>query len=218
MSFSRSKTQGRVSTTPLSTGFSILILPLRRSARGTGLGLSVVHGIVTACSGGIQVKSKKGQGTSFYIYWPFVKKEAVSAKKQETSPLPGGNEHVLLVDDDGWVAEVCQTMLERLGYCVTVRTDSETALEDFRANPDAFNLIISDMTMPRLTGADLAREMFEIKAPLPFILCTGFSELIDEEKSRALGISALIMKPIELPVLAETVRAVLDGKKKTEEV
>jgi PAS domain S-box-containing protein len=180
--------------------------------RGTGLGLSVVHGIVTAGGGAIQVESKKGKGTLFVIYWPFIEKEAMTPGRQEISPIPGGTEKVLLVDDDNWVAEVCQTMLERLGYQVTVRTDSETALSDFRANPDAFNLVISDMTMPRLTGTDLAREVLKIKPAFPFILCTGFSELIDDEKSRALGINALIMKPIDFTNLAETVRAVLDGK------
>ena len=103
-------------------------------------------------------------------------------------------------------------MLERLGYQVTLKTDSEAAMEEFRANPYNYHLVISDMTMPHFTGADLAKSFLEIRPELPFILCTGFSELIDEEKSRALGIKALIMKPIELSVLAETVRAVLDGK------
>lgn len=180
--------------------------------RGTGLGLSVVHGIVTACGGAIRVESKKDVGTTFTVYWPYIEKEAASNKQSELSPLPRGNEKILLVDDDAWVAEVCRTMLERLGYHVTLKTDSEAALEEFRAKPYDYNLVISDMTMPRLTGADLAKSFLEIRPEFPFILCTGFSELIDEEKSRSLGIKALIMKPIELSVLAETVRAVLDGK------
>ncbi len=180
--------------------------------RGTGLGLSVVHGIVTASGGAIRVESKKDLGTTFTVYWPVIEKEAASTKQSESSPLPRGDEKILLVDDDAWVAEVCRTMLDRLGYHVTLKTDSEAALEEFRTNSHAYHLVISDMTMPRLTGADLAKFFLEIRPECPFIICTGFSELIDEEKSRALGIKALIMKPIELSVLAETVRAVLDGK------
>ncbi|MBN1547818.1 MAG: GAF domain-containing protein, partial [Syntrophaceae bacterium] len=179
--------------------------------RGTGLGLSVVHGIVTSSGGAIRVESTKGIGTTFTIYWPLVEKENVSTVPAEKSPLPGGSEHILLVDDDAWVAEVCRTMLERLGYRVTVMTDSEEALKTFRTTNDTYRLVISDMTMPRLTGADLAHAFLELRPNFPFILCTGFSELIDEEKAKALGIKALIMKPIEFNVLAETVRAVLDG-------
>jgi len=103
-------------------------------------------------------------------------------------------------------------MLERMGYRVTVRTDSERAREDFCADPGSFDLMISDMTMPRLTGADLTKAVMKIRPDLPVILCTGYSELIDEAKSRELGIRALIMKPVQLDNLAHTVRKVLDGR------
>ena len=180
--------------------------------RGTGLGLSVVHGIVSACGGEIGVESKVGEGTLFTIYLPFIEKPSPSPRAFEKKNLPGGNERLLLVDDDSWVAEVCRAMLERLGYRVTVRTDSEKAREDFCADPGSFDLMISDMTMPRLTGADLTKAVMKIRSDLPVILCTGFSELIDEAKSRELGVRALIMKPVQLDNLAHTVRKVLDGE------
>ncbi len=179
--------------------------------RGTGLGLSVVHGIVTASGGAVRVQSIKNAGTTFAVYWPLIEKQAAAASQREASLLPKGSERILLVDDDVWVAEVCRSMLERLGYRITLKTDSEAAMEEFRANSHTYHLVISDMTMPHLTGADLAKAFLAIRSELPFILCTGFSELIDEAKAREIGIRALIMKPIEFSVLAETVRAVLDG-------
>ena len=135
------------------------------------------------------------------------------AKAEIDMPIQKGDERILLVDDQDVIAQMEKQMLERLGYQVTARNSSIDALEAFRAQPDKFDLVITDLTMPNMTGDNLARELIKICPDIPVILCTGFSERISKEKSESLGIKKLLMKPIALKDLSTTIREVLDGNK-----
>jgi CheY-like chemotaxis protein len=177
---------------------------------GTGLGLAVVQGIVKAHEGAITVHSEPGRGTTFHVFLP--RAEAVAPVKAEPlDSLPTGSERILLLDDEPGLADSGKTLLESLGYRVTTKTGSPEALAAFRADPDAFDLVITDMTMPGLTGLELARELLAIRPGVPIILCTGFSELVNEKMAREAGIRAFVMKPIGIATLARTVRRALDG-------
>ncbi|MFA6464230.1 MAG: MASE3 domain-containing protein [Desulfurivibrionaceae bacterium] len=184
------------------------------NGEGTGLGLSVVHGIVTSLGGHVTVYSEPGKGSTFHVYIPkcLEKKEGVAAAPAVT-PLPTGNEHILVVDDEKVIAELMQKTLEILGYRVSICIDSRQALEQFAAHPSDFDLVITDMTMPHLTGAELAQQLLAIKPELPIVLCTGFSEIINEEKAWALGIRRLLMKPVLRDELARVLRQMLDQPK-----
>jgi CheY-like chemotaxis protein len=176
------------------------------------MGLSVVHGIVKNYGGIISVESKVGKGTTFYIYLPVVEEEAV-IETGTIEELPKGNERILFVDDDKSLVYVCRYRLERLGYQVETKTNPVEALELFRDSPDRFDLIITDMTMPQMTGDHLVEEILKIRPDKPTILCTGFSEKIDEEKAKEIGFSEYIEKPIDKWDFANKIRNVLDGKK-----
>jgi PAS domain S-box-containing protein len=181
---------------------------------GTGLGLAVVHGIIKSYKGGITVSSEPGKGTTFEIYIPRIETPKVPIPSDHKEPLPlGGRERILFVDDESAIAEIARSILEHLGYEVEVRTSSIEAREKFRANPDRFDLVITDMTMPNMTGDRLAQEILSIRPGMPIILCTGFSELITEEKARALGIQEFIMKPLVMKDLAVVIHRALDRKK-----
>ncbi|MCF8085000.1 MAG: response regulator, partial [Deltaproteobacteria bacterium] len=176
---------------------------------GTGLGLSVVHGIVKSHKGAVRVESEPGKGTTFQVFFPLFHSE-VTVKEDLTSKIPGGNERVLFVDDEAVSVGVVETLLERLGYAVDTQTSSVEALKMFQNDPQRFDLIITDQTMPGMTGADLAKEIMRIRPRVPIILCTGFSEQINEEQAKEMGIRAFIMKPFVSRQLAKTVRGVLD--------
>ncbi|NIM15828.1 MAG: response regulator [Candidatus Aminicenantes bacterium] len=180
----------------------------KKPGEGTGLGLSVVHGIVKSHGGDIQVSSKPGKGTSFFVYFPVT--EAVAAPGAEpVEAVPGGNEHILFVDDERSLAEMGKHLLERLGYKVTVRTSSIEALEAFRKFPHRYDLVITDQTMPNMTGTQLTRELINIRADIPVILCTGFSDTVSKENYKAMGIREFVMKPIIKKNIARIIRDVL---------
>ena len=180
---------------------------------GTGLGLSVVHGIVKRHTGAITVESQLGEGTLFTVYFPRVHMESLEG--EDTVDLPQGRgERILLVDDEVMIAEVEKEMLTRLGYRAFSVTSPLAALEAFREGPEQFDLVLTDQTMPGMTGEMLAREIMAIRTDMPVVLCTGYSHLITEEKAKASGIRRLIMKPLVIRDLAETVRSVLDREGK----
>ena len=186
----------------------------KETGKGTGMGLSVVHGIVKNMNGTIKVDSRPDKGTEFHIYLPLA--EAVIEQQQatnEASYIQNGTEHILLVDDENIVATVVKQMLERLGYQVTARTSSIEALEAFRASSDKFDIIITDMQMPNMSGDKLAFELTKIRPDIPILLCTGFSETMSEEKAFSMGIKGFLIKPIVLKDLSQKIREVLDGNK-----
>jgi len=176
---------------------------------GTGLGLAVVHGIVKDHAGAITVYSETGKGTTFHIFLPVIEK-AEEPKKETMGPLPTGHERILFIDDDPGLVEIGREILGKLGYDVVVKTSSIEALELFREQPDKFDLVITDMTMPNMTGDRLAAELMKIRPDIPTILCSGFSEKMSNEKADALGIKNFLMKPIVMKDLAKTIRKVLD--------
>lgn len=179
--------------------------------KGTGLGLAVVHGIVKSHGGTISVESKLGKGTTFHIYFPVIEEEA-EIETETVEELPIGNERILFVDDEESMVYVGRTILERLGYQVETRMNPVEALELFRSQPDQFDLIITDMTMPKMTGDKLTREILNIRQDIPIILCTGFSEKIYGEKAKEIGAAGYLDKPYDKRDLAIRVRQVLDGK------
>ena len=184
----------------------------KKPGEGTGMGLSVVHGIVRGYGGAIRVSSESGSGTAFEILIPRVDHASNGKEAEAREPLPTGTERIFLVDDEEALAEMEQLMLERLGYQVTVRTGSLEALEAFRAEPHSFDLVITDQTMPNMTGVELCKELLEIRPDIPIILCTGFSDLITPEKAKAMGIGAFIGKPLVRHEIALTIRKLLDKK------
>ncbi len=179
--------------------------------KGSGLGLSVVHGIVKRHDGAITVKSEPGKGTAFSVYIPRVDVQSETTMIVD-DPLPRGSERILLVDDEQAVVEMGTAILERLGYKVTTETDSLRALEVFSARPEEFDLIITDYTMPNLTGVDLAKEVRLIRPDMLILICTGFSERITPDSLKELGLE-LLMKPYGMRQISEAVRKILDARK-----
>jgi len=184
----------------------------KEQGKGTGLGLSVIHGIIKNYGGDICVSSRPDKGATFKVLLPII--DEIEEETRTDPPLIAlnGKEHILLVDDENQIVDIEQKILERLGYKVTSKTDSEEALEEFAAQPDRFDLVITDMTMPKLNGDQLAQRMMTIRPQIPVILCTGFNEDISEEKALAMGIDKFVMKPIVKDELASTVRTVLDNR------
>jgi PAS domain S-box-containing protein len=178
--------------------------------KGTGMGLAVVHGIVKGHNGRTRVESAPDKGTVFNIFFPVV--EASAAVENEThTQLPMGRENILLVDDEISIAEIGRQMLKRLGYQVETKTNPMDALELFSSKSDQFDLVISDMTMPQMNGDILMKKFFEVRSDIPIILCTGFSEKVDEETAREIGFVEYMEKPLDMKNFAFKVRKVLDG-------
>jgi PAS domain S-box-containing protein len=178
---------------------------------GTGLGLSVIHGIVKNFGGAIHAFSEPDKGSIFKVFIPAIERR-ISPEQRTKKPVPKGTEHILFIDDEPALANMGKQLLESLGYQVEMITKSSDALELFRKKPDRFDLVITDMTMPNITGEKLAIELMNIRPDIPVILSSGFNYNIDEKKAMALGIRAFISKPILKQELAETIRNVLNGK------
>ncbi len=182
--------------------------------KGTGLGLAVVHGIVKSYKGAVSVYSEPDNGATFNVYIPSFKSQAVPEEQQRFEP-PTGTERILLIDDEPELLDVGREMLEKLGYRVSIANDGISALEFFRDAPDDIDLVVTDMTMPKMTGDKLSAELLKIRPDLPIVLCTGFSINISKEQALKIGIRAFIYKPVVEADLARIVREVLD-KAKTE--
>ncbi len=178
--------------------------------KGTGMGLAVVYGIVKSLKGNITVESAPGEGSTFRVLLPKAVDVAIPAAVPGT--LPTGMEHILFLDDEELLTDLAKQILERLGYRVTVLGDSGRALELFSRDPSQFDLVITDQTMPGMTGLHLAEELLRIRAEIPIILCTGHSERVDREKARTAGIREFLMKPLARQELAEAVRRAIDTK------
>ncbi len=180
----------------------------KERGEGTGLGLAVVYGIIKELKGAIRVESEKNRGTDFFILFPRIQRP-VKADIFETRPVPGGTEVMLLIDDEEGLLVAQRKIFERLGYRVETRSSSIDALEAFKSNPDRYDIVITDQTMPKMTGAQLAKEFIAIRPDIPIILCTGFSDVISEEEAKSIGIKEFIMKPIVVSEIASKVREIL---------
>jgi len=178
-------------------------------SKGTGLGLSIVHGIVNSLNGEIKVESEIGKGTTFYIYFPLLEEKPVQNKTKADNIIQKGSEKILLVDDEKQIVEMITQMLIRLGYSVTSKTNSTEALNEFLNNTNKYECVISDLTMPNMTGEELAAKIFEIKPDIPVILITGYKEKIDDRKENFNNIKAIINKPFSLREIAKIIRDVL---------
>ena len=177
---------------------------------GTGMGLAVVHGIIASIGGDINVRSEPGKGTVFDIFLPKADIDDIQIENMDDAIATSGNERILIVDDEESIIDVVRRLLERLGYRTTACMRSEEALQIFKADPKAFDLVITDMTMPKMTGDQLANELLKVRPDIPIILCTGYSERITEEEARKIGIKAFAIKPLSVKDLSITIRNVLD--------
>ncbi len=177
--------------------------------KGTGLGLSVIHGIVKSCNGGIRVDSKPGIGTTFQVYLPCFKGKSGQEKSDKKQAPAGGDERILIVDDETAIISMLEQILVRLGYQVTAYTSSIEALGAFRKDTDRFDLVITDLTMPDMTGDRLSREMKQLRPGIPIILCTGFSDQIDDEKASSTNVDAYILKPLIRKEIDDAIRKAL---------
>ncbi|MFZ5758868.1 MAG: PocR ligand-binding domain-containing protein [Thermodesulfobacteriota bacterium] len=178
--------------------------------KGTGLGLAIVSGIIKSYGGAVTVESVLGQGATFRVYFPVIHEEA---GKHDDQPvvISGGSEQILFVDDEEILAKMSRKMLERMGYAVTVHTSGSEALAVFMEDPDRFDLVITDQTMPGMTGIELAKQILAVRPVLPIILCTGFSSVVDEEDVRAAGIREFALKPLSREVIGRLIRKMCDA-------
>jgi PAS domain S-box-containing protein len=184
----------------------------KKPGEGTGLGLAVVHGIVIAHGGALRVDSQKSNGTRFRVYLPVADHEEAQTEPQPSGPLAGGDESIMFVDDEESLCAAWAFRLRRLGYEVETFSDPLQAEEAYAGNPSGYDLLVTDQTMPGLLGSELASRLMEITPSLPVILCTGYSQVIDEPQAREMGIKAFVMKPYTSDQLAQIIRGILDNK------
>jgi len=178
--------------------------------KGTGLGLAVVHGIVNSQNGSISVSSEPGKDSTFHVLLPAAKVELVKASEEERVVLTG-QERILLIEDEPAQAKLLKRSLENLGYNVVPMSHSLEALDLFQKQAHRFDLVVSDLPMPMLTGAEMAQKFLAIRPDIPILLCSGFSEQMTQDRAKAMGIRALIMKPFTVRQLAATIRQILDA-------
>lgn len=185
----------------------------KASGEGTGMGLAVVHGIVRSHGGNITVESEIGRGSSFHVFFPKIQDVPVAASPEpQTVRIARRSDNILLVDDEEPLLGIGLEMLQYLGYQVVAKSNSKEALATFKAQPDQFNLIITDYTMPKMNGIELARELMRIRPDIPIVLCTGYSDVISEELVKSMGIKEFVMKPYVFRELAEIIHGALNGK------
>ncbi|HUJ68688.1 MAG TPA: PAS domain S-box protein [Syntrophorhabdales bacterium] len=182
----------------------------KKVGEGTGLGLSVVHGIVKQHDGSITVISEPGKGSTFTVYFPRITADPESDTLRDDE-IPTGSEHILFIDDEEALVEMGEDILAELGYEVMSRMSSIEALSLLKQDPHRFDLVVTDQTMPDMTGVELAKEILNIRPDMPIIMCTGFSYMVDADKAQAAGIKAFAMKPLTKREIAKTIRKVLDG-------
>ncbi len=176
--------------------------------KGTGMGLAITHGIVKSCGGFISCNSQEEKGTVFSINFPLLHEPSL-LESQVVKKNYSGTEHILFVDDEKMLTDIGKIMLEQFGYSVTVSTSSIEALSIFAKQPDAFDLVITDQTMPGMPGIDLTRKMLDIRPNLPIILCTGYSSTVSAETARAAGIRGFAMKPLVMDDIGAVIREIL---------
>ena len=184
----------------------------KEKGKGTGMGLSVVHGIVTEIGGSIHIESSPNQGTEIKVYFSVEKFRIHEERSSHQELIKGNNEQILLIDDEPSVLATLKKILEKLNYQVTSRSSSVEALEAFRSNPGKFDLVITDMTMPVMQGDELSSELTKIRHEIPIILCTGFSDTMSDEKAKLLGIKAFLMKPVVFTELSQKIYDILNKK------
>jgi CheY-like chemotaxis protein len=182
---------------------------------GIGLGLAVVHGIINSHHGGITIESEPGKGTTFQIFFP-VTEEVIPQEMhtKDESDVKEGNEHILLVEDEPALLKVYKTALIQLGYHITTQNNGVEALDTFRANPDQFDMVLTDQAMPHMTGEQLSQELLNLRPDIPIILMTGYSDSISEKRAQALGIRRFLKKPFKLVVLAHVIRKIFAIKQR----
>jgi CheY-like chemotaxis protein len=182
------------------------------ASEGAGMGLSTIQGILSQHQGAIKVNSVINRGTTIDLYFPIVERSPILDLSAEPIEMPKGNERILFIDDEAQLVDLGHELLSSLGYEVESTTDSAEALKLFSDDFNRFDLVITDQTMPNLTGRELIKELKVIRPDIPTILCTGHSSKIEEESAIALGIDAFAYKPLDLNTLSQLIRRVLNGR------